>query len=220
MSQTLETAIEFANVAELLHHLGDIPADRVRMRPYPGTAVVSDAVDYNERENGPPVELVDGVMVEKVVGFPESQLGMIIGAFLLSYLKENNLGIVAGADGMLEISPNLVRIPDVSFISWDRLPDRERPRKACPDLAPDLAIEIISPGNTRAEMDRKRQEYFESGVRMVWYLYPETRTIDVYSAASPESAESRTDMVDGGDVLPGFELSLPELFARAAGGKG
>ena len=76
--------------------------------------------------------------------------------------------IVVGEAGMMRISQGLVRIPDVSFVSWDRLPEGKVPSEPIPALAPDLAVEVLSQGNTAKEMNRKRREYFEAGVRLVW----------------------------------------------------
>src|SRR6516225_7571381 len=125
---------------------------------------------------------------------------MRLGYLINSYLDKHDLGICVGADGMMRIAPGLVRIPDVSFISWGRLPGRESPREPIPDLVPDLAVEVLSEGNTKAEMDRKVQEYFDSGVRLVWLIDPRKRTARVF-ATSEKSALVRSDQVlDGGVV--------------------
>ena len=73
---------------------------------------------------------------------------------------------------MLKLDIDLVRIPDVSFVSWDRVPGRKFPSEPVPPLVPDLAVEVISPSNTPKEMDEKLQEYFEKGVRLVWFVRP------------------------------------------------
>ena len=83
---------------------------------------------------------------------------------------------------MMRLAPGLVRIPDVSFVSWDRFPDRRVTREPVPAIAPDLAVEVLSESNTKAEMDRKLREYFAAGARLVWYLDPEDRTVRVYTA--------------------------------------
>jgi len=72
-------------------------------------------------------------------------------------------------------------VPDVAFASWDRFPDRKIPKAPIPSLAPDLVIEVLSESNTKAEMERKRGEYFSSGVRLVWEFDPESRTVTVYT---------------------------------------
>src|SRR5947209_6381702 len=75
----------------------------------------------------------------------------------------------------------LVRMPDVSFVRWEQFPNREVTDVPIPDLYPDLAIEVLSPSNTKREMKRKRKEYFAAGTRLVWELNPKTRTVDVYT---------------------------------------
>ncbi|CAN5905187.1 hypothetical protein BH23PLA1_BH23PLA1_25220 [soil metagenome] len=161
----------FRTVAELLAHLGDIPPERVRLRPAPGTATEEDVIQVELKENRL-CELVDGTLVEKAMGFLESLLTVHLLTLLNTYVYQHNLGLVAGADGTIKLAPGLVRIPDISFISWDRLPDRKVPREPIPHLAIDLAIEVLSKSNTLREMDRKCREYFESGARLVWYIDP------------------------------------------------
>jgi Uma2 family endonuclease len=115
---------------------------------------------------------------------------------------------------MMEIAPGLVRIPDVSFVSWERLPGRESPREPIPDLAPDLAVEVLSKGNTKPEMDRKVREYFEAGVVLVWLIDPRKRTARVFSAAGKSTLVRADGSLDGGAVLPGFVLRLSDLLDR------
>src|SRR5436190_12285637 len=129
------------SLADLLHHLGDIPAERVRLRPAPGTAVEADVTNVHETE-GRLCELIDGVLVEKTMGYQESKLAMWIGHLIQSFLDEHDLGELTGADGAMRLMPGMVRIPDVAFISNERLqncPDTDQP---IPDLCPDLAVEV------------------------------------------------------------------------------
>jgi Uma2 family endonuclease len=214
MSQTLAGIDELSTVADLLHHLGDVPAERIRLRPHPGTATEADVVRINERKEGL-VELVDGVLVEKAKGFFEAWLAATLVQVIKNFVEEHDLGVVVGPDGIMRLAPGPVRLPDVSFLSWEKFPNREIPREPIPDLAPDLAVEVISKGNTPAEMNRKCGEYFDAGVRLVWYLYPQTRTMDVFTQEARETPVSETESVDGAEVLPGFRLSLDELFAAA-----
>jgi hypothetical protein len=79
-------------------------------------------------------------------------------------------------------------------------------------LVPDLAIEVLSAGNTEGEMRRKLHDYFTAGVRLVWYIDPRTRPAKAYTAENACSEVSAADSLSGGDVLPGFVLPLRELF--------
>jgi Uma2 family endonuclease len=200
-------------VAELLKKLGGIPAERVLLDPPPGTATEKDVLAVEQRE-GRICELVDGVLVEKAMGLEESFLALQIAYFLQGFLKQQHLGFLAGADGTLRLWPGLVRIPDISFISWDQLPNRKIPKKPIPDLYPDLAVEVISRKNTKAEIDRKLHEYFRSGTRLVWVVDPRKRTVRVYTAPDQSRLFTEDQSLDGGDVLPGLSLPLREVFAQ------
>ena len=116
---------------------------------------------------------------------------------------------------MLRILPNQVRIPDVSFISWDRLPEGKLPPEPIARLAPDLAVEVLSPSNTKGEMDRKLKDYFAAGVRLAWLIDPPSQTAEVYTSPTEVRHVGKNQALDGGDVLPGFRLPLKQLFARA-----
>jgi Uma2 family endonuclease len=110
----------------------------------------------------------------------------------------------------------LVRIPDVSFTNWDRVPGRRVPSAPVPDLAPDLAVEVLSEGNTCEEMARKLKEYFLSEVRLVWYIDPRNRTVRVYTSADEVTQLGTSDALDGGEVLPGFTVPVSNLFEQLA----
>ncbi len=127
------------NLADLIEHLGRIPPERIRAYPPPGTATEKDVIDIEARENRL-YELIDGVLVEKAMGFRESFLAVDLARHLGNFAIGHNLGIVTGADGTVRLAAGLVRIPDVAFVSWDRLPNRKVPREPIPDLAPDLAV--------------------------------------------------------------------------------
>jgi Uma2 family endonuclease len=206
-------------VADLIRRLGDIPPDRIRMDPLPGTATEKDVLEVERRENRL-CELVRGVLVEKTTGHYESRVAVALIYFLESFLDHADLGIVYGADGTLRLMPQLVRIPDVSFVSWEKLPDRELPAEPIPDLVPDLAIEVLSEGNTPREMQLKLNEYFSVGVRLVWFIDPAKHTASVCTSRSKKRQIGPDGVLDGATVLPGFRLSLEELFTRAGRQRG
>ncbi len=150
------------------------------------------------------------------MGLPESYVALQIGRHLGNFAAEHDLGIVTGSDGTMRLMPGLVRIPDVAFVSWERLPDKTIPAEAIPDLAPDLAVEVISEGNTKGEMERKLKDYFFAGVRLVWYVDIKKRTAGAYTSPDQGVTVTEGESLDGGDVLPGFRLPLRKLFARLA----
>ena len=165
-------------------------------------------------------ELVDGVLVEKPMGFYESRLAAILIYLLEGYLEGRDLGVVSAPDGTMRLRPKLVRLPDVAFVSWERFPNRRLPAERVPAVVPDLAVEVISEGNTEPEMELKLDEYFATGVRLVWYLDPETRTVRVYTSRTDVRELTEDDTLDGGEVLPGFQLPVREWFERAERGRG
>jgi Uma2 family endonuclease len=201
-----------STVADLLERCGNVPPHRIRVRPAPGAATEQDVLRIQAREDRL-YELVDGVLVEKTVGLQESCLAVELTRLVGNFVARHRLGIVAGADGTLRILPRMVRIPDMSFISWARLPERAYPAEPIPDLAPDLAVEVLSKDNTKQEMARKLKDYFLAGVELVWYVDPRKRTVTAYTAPDEPRRYGEADTLDGGTVLPGFRLPLAELFA-------
>jgi Uma2 family endonuclease len=108
-----------------------------------------------------------------------------------------------------------MRAPDVSFIRWERFPGRRFPDEAVLQLAPDLAVEVLSRGNTRKEMQLKLKEYSAAGTLLVWYIDPERRRATIYTSPVDGEQIDEKGVLDGRDVLPGFRLKLKKLFAHA-----
>ncbi|HLJ93829.1 MAG TPA: Uma2 family endonuclease [Gemmataceae bacterium] len=213
MSTVLSPSRNVCTLADLLVQLGGIPASHVLLHPSPGQATEADVVDLEQRENRL-CELVDGVLVEKATGYRESLLAGLMATLLDDFVRPRNLGLVTGADGMVRLFPGLVRIPDVASASWARIPNGCVPTEPIPHLVPDLAVEVLSKSNTAAELTRKCGEYFAAGVRMVWLVDPEGRTVTVYTVPDQSTMLDETQMLDGSPILPGYSLSLRELFAE------
>ena len=149
---------EIETMADLLAELG-VDASRVWMHPLPGLATEKDVLAIHDRTNRL-CELIDGVLVEKVMGYYEARLAYILGHFLEIFLAVHNLGIAVGADGFLRLGLGLVRIPDLSFTRWDRFPNRQIPHEPIPDLVPNLTVEALSVSNTRTEMAAQAPRVF------------------------------------------------------------
>jgi Uma2 family endonuclease len=207
-------------VAELLAHLGDIPAERVRWQPFLGTATEQDVIAAEAALDKRLCELVDGTLVEKALGYYESRLAVVLSYFIETYLGENDRGICLGADAMPRIVPGRVRLPDVSFISWEKFPNRELPAEPIASLVPDLAVEVLSVSNIRREMEGKRRDYFQGGARLVWELDPQRQTARVYTDPDQFQEIGPDGSLEGGEVLPGFVLPFQQLFARAGRQRG
>jgi Uma2 family endonuclease len=203
---------ETETLADVVERLGNIPLDRILTHPPIGTAAPEDLLRLLEGRPKRLCELVEGVLVEKPAGHEESRLAMRLGQFLLNYLDQNDIGTIAGADGPVTFDVGLIRLPDVSFIPYDAIPECADPHEPMPDWIPALAVEILSKSNTPREIERKRREYFGAGVQLVWVVDPKQRSVDVYTA--PDSKVTVTDgaTLGGGDVLPGFTMSLKDWF--------
>lgn len=214
MAHAAQPAVGTWTAADLLQRFGAVPLHRLRHDPPPGTATERDVAEIHHREDRL-YELVDGILLEKTVGTYESYLAGVLTHLLWAFVKAKDSGIVLGADGMMRLAPGLVRIPDVSFISWERLPGRRIPRDPIADLVPDLAVEVISKHNTPEEMDRKLDDYFAAGVRRVWYVdHAPRRQVRVYTARERFTVITEAQTLDGGDLLPGFKLELKAFFAE------
>jgi Uma2 family endonuclease len=210
---TATTERTLQNVTEILEGLGGISPDRVRLKKPLGLATEADLIEVNGG-NETRCELVDGMLVEKGMGYNESDLALVLAGYLRAFIIPRNLGLLTGEAGMMRLVPGLIRIPDLAFASWDRIPGRRRPTEPVAGFAPDLAVEVLSLSNTPAEMARKRREYFEAGVRLVWEVDPRARTVDVYDSPEHSTRLDQSRTLEGGEVLPGFALPLADLFGE------
>lgn len=207
-------ATGFVTAAEMQEQLGGIPLERIRMIPSPGFATEQDLLRVQDSEDRI-CELIDGVLVEKTLGYYESRLAIALAFFLVMFLEKHDLGIVLGEAGTLRILGDQIRVPDVAFLSWRNFPGRVLPAEPVPALAPDLAVEVLSAGNTNREMERKLDEYFAAGVKLVWFIDPTSQSVAVYEDRHQQETLVVGDSLRGGSVLPGFELPLQQLFDKA-----
>jgi Uma2 family endonuclease len=205
-------AAPIQTLADLMERIGNVPFHRIRIHPPIGGAKEQDVLAA--RQEGLLCELVDGVLVEKATGFSESALAVVLAHLLYAFVRPRKLGLVTGEQGTVRLFAGLVRIPDVAFTSWERLPGRRMHQEPIPHLAPDLAVEVLSQSNTIGEMKRKRHDYFSAGARLVWLADPLTRTVDVYSSEDQFRRLTEADVLDGGGVLPGFQLAVRDWFAE------
>ena len=123
----------------------------------------------------------------------------------------NQRVLVTGADGFMRLAPGLIRIPDVGFVSWARLNHR-RPDTAIAPIGPELAIEVLSKGNSKKEMADKLVDYFEAGARLVWYVDPRLETVTAYDSPDRAIVLRGESLLTGGDLLPGFATTVRSLL--------
>jgi Uma2 family endonuclease len=212
MPSTTATAT-ILTLADLIDDLGGISPSRILLAPATGTATEKHVEELLQAKAAL-CELVDRTLVEKAVGFRESVLAVVILSLLQDFVRQRNLGLVSGEAGLLRLAPGLVRGPDVAFISWAQIPGGRMPIAPIPAITPDLAVEVLSESNTPREMERKRRDYFTAGTRLVWQIDPESRTAEVFTAPEQSTLLTADQTLDGGEVLPGFTLSLTQLFAE------
>lgn len=197
---------------EQLAELGGISAARVRLSPPPGQATVADLLAANTVDKRSLFELVDGTLVEKAMGYEASVVAAAILRVLGTFVSANRLGLISGADGFFQLQ-STTRGPDVAFVARRRLAGGKFPSEPYPHLAPNLVVEVLSPGNTSAEMARKRLEYFHAGVEVVWIVDCVNRSVAVFTSPSQVVVLGEQDTIDCTSQLPGFASPVAQFFA-------
>jgi Uma2 family endonuclease len=163
-------------------------------------------------DEGKKRELVRGVIVEMAPPNAEhGSLALRLGRFIGALVDEKKLGLATVETGyVLSKEPTTVRAPDIAFISSARLENVDL-RGYIP-IAPDLAVEVVSPGDTASEVVTKVAEYIQAGTRLVWVVYPDVKKVYVYQTAEAAKIVDINGVLDGADVLPGFSLAVQALF--------
>ena len=158
-------------------------------------------------------ELVKGVLVvREPAGYRHGEVAMNLTLAIGGHVRTHDLGkLLAAETGFtLARNPDTVRAPDVAFISRERVPSPS-PRGFA-ELAPDLAVEVLSPDDRPGEVLAKVGDWLDAGCRLVWVVDPVRRTARVYRADGSEAYLAEGDALDGEDVLPGFSRRLAELL--------
>lgn len=154
-------------------------------------------------------ELINGEIVEKMASFTPSRIAARISHKISSYLDQNDIGYVTGADGSYILSPEHEFMPDVGYISKERLP--QEPEREVQG-APDLAVEVKSPTDSKRGLRQKAEDYLRFGTKLVWLVFPEEKRIEVYEPDQDVLEFGIDDTLDGGDVLPDFKLAVRDIF--------
>jgi Uma2 family endonuclease len=160
-------------------------------------------------------ELVNGELLRmSPAGAEHGVIAMRIGAWLLMFVEQHQLGLVCAAETGFLVSrdPDTVRAPAAAFISRERLGEGRPPKKFWP-LAPDLAVEVVSPSESAEQVQERLQDWFAAGVRAVWMLCPGTASVHAYRSPSEVRIFQRSEVLTGGDdLLPGFSCAVSDLF--------
>jgi Uma2 family endonuclease len=159
-------------------------------------------------------ELVSGeLIIMSPAGSRHGRIVSHVNSLLEQAVRRGRLGATFGAETgfVLSSNPDTVRAPDVAFVAAARLPAGDLPDGYFGG-APDLAVEVISPSEAAAEIQRKVTEYFTAGSRLVWVIYPDTRQVVVFRSARESVALAADDSLDGGELISGFACRVAELF--------
>ena len=164
--------------------------------------------------DGRRLELVKGKLYEMApAGGRHGRVAMRIGTLLNAYVESTGLGQVFAAETgfILQRNPDTVRAPDAAFVAQGRMPPGETPDGYLA-LAPDLAVEVISPTDRPRDIREKVADWLNAGTRLVWVIYPSSRTVAVHRPPGTVEELEEADTLDGADVVPGFTCVLGELF--------
>jgi Uma2 family endonuclease len=159
-------------------------------------------------------ELVKGELITmSPAGSEHGAVIMNLAVPLGYYIKANRLGIVFGAETGFKLAsnPDTVRAPDISFVRSERIPKTGIPKSYWPG-APDLAVEVLSPGDTVAEVEEKIAEWLDAGANAVWIISPKLRTITLYRSLTDVVTLTENDELSEQDVVPGFRCKVAEIF--------
>jgi Uma2 family endonuclease len=174
-------------------------------------------LSHRPENEGKRFELSEGILIAMApAGLKHGGFTLRLGRWVGDFVDEHQLGMTTAAEtGFIlytdENGKDTVRAPDVGFIAAARLP-KDLPDGYAP-FAPDLAIEVVSPGDSADEIEAKVNEYLKYGVRLVWVFYPKTKTVMVRTPSTVEHIDVN-GALDGGNVLPGFKLSVRDVFSE------
>ena len=183
----------------------------------PATEHLITAEEFLHMKEQEGAELVDGRIVDVPMGSMSSWLGGELLFLIRLFLKTNDVGWVFPQELGMAIwpdRPRRVRKPDLAFVRHGRLPGG-KPEEGWLSVAPDLAVEVVSPGDTVQDLEQKLDEYREAGIPLIWVIYPVTRRAHVLGSNRARVELGPDGILDGEDVLPGFKLPLAELFEAA-----
>lgn len=167
---------------------------------------------YSEGVRG---ELIRGVLCETMpTGHEHGAIVANLVILLGTFIKPGKLGSLTASDSgvWLEHDPDTVREPDIAYFSAQKIPLDERVTGYA-EVVPDLVVEVASPGDSRREINDKALMWLSYGVKLVWVVHPDTRTVDVHRPQADVSTLTHSDALDGYDALPGFTCQAADIFS-------
>lgn len=185
--------------------------------------IISDRIytpdDLLRMPDGKRLELIDGRLVEQEKGVLAGRVASLIAGSLVDFIEKHQLGSGFGSElgyRCFPWEPNKIRKPDASFIAAERL-TAEMFTAGFADIAPDLAIEVVSPNDPYREVETKVEEYLRAGVRLIWVLNPARQLVRIHRLDGSVSEVSRGGVLSGEEVLPGFTTPVAPLFQLPPG---
>jgi len=168
-------------------------------------------------DDGNKYELVEGELVMSNSGLEHGCIAVILVSALYSFVSSKQLGVIFDSSTAFTMKSGNKRSPDISFLSKERLKGLKKLPKGFGQGAPDLAIEILSPSNTVAEIHQKVIEYFENGTQLIWIINPEEEYVLTYKydpnqKFQPDRLLSSVDILSGEEILPEFTFPVADLF--------
>jgi Uma2 family endonuclease len=170
--------------------------------------------EFEQDFDGRGFELDDGLLVEMNVGLESAWIAGEIFARIRDVVRQKNLGWVFPPESGFKCFPEdaqAVRKPDVAFVRFGRFPDGQIPT-GFSNAAPDLVVEVVSPGDRAVELERKLEQYQQAAIGLIWVIYPNTRSARIFRSQGTLSQVGADGYLDGEDVLPGFRVRLGELW--------
>ncbi len=165
-------------------------------------------------------ELVNGEL--RTMAAAGGRHGAVVGqttGVLWSFLSTHDLGVLFGAKTgfVLHLNPDHVRAPDVAFVGYERLAGFAS-RVGFLECAPDLVVEVVSPGDTWTEVAEKVRDWLDHGTQVVWIVDPDTRTVEIWRGDGRVDVRREADELDAESVLTGFRCRVPDIFPRQGAG--
>ena len=160
-------------------------------------------------------ELVEGNLREMApAGHQHGRIAINVSTPLAQHVKANNLGVVYAAETGFKLAsnPDTVRAPDVAFVRWERVESVGDSEGFWPG-APDLAVEVVSPGDRYTDVEEKVFDWLDAGARLVIVANPRKRLVTVYRSLTDVVVLTEADVLDGGDVVPGFAMPVKDIFS-------
>lgn len=166
-------------------------------------------------DDGHRYELVKGELIQmSPTGDEHGQVTIELAASLHLYVKKHSLGRVYAAETgfKLESDPDTVRAPDIAFVRRERV-EATGTLSGFRSGAPELVVEVLSPSDRIGKVEAKVKQWLESGALLVWVVSPKLHTVTVYRSLTDITTFTENDTLDGGDVVPGFQIKVAEIFA-------